>query len=247
MEQTDLAGRIVHFDRDFCVVTKFAGENSQSDIPKIFQPEINRRLVENEIFSRKTPEVLECPHRLDMGVSGVQIICFSRFSLKFFSEQFSHNHAQKTYLAIVEGTDFPLTEKTSTLSNYLIFVSKKKKAFIYDTEKNGSKECILDYRIFGAGQKYSYVEVFPKTGRTHQIRAQLAHNGMHIKGDVKYGARRTDSIPGIRLFAYSISIPVPKNSLCLQHANENATVTFKSEIPVCDNLWKDCFDAYEKR
>lgn len=225
MENPTINERIIYFDQNFCVVTKLAGENSQTDIPKIFKDEIESRL-------EKKIDFIECPHRLDMPVSGVQIISFNKETFDFFTKNFQNNKIYKTYWAIVEGlqeTNF------GTLQDYLVFNTKKQKAFLYDEEVRKSKKVILEYKIIGKGQKYSFVEVNPKTGRTHQIRAQLAKNSMVIKGDVKYGARRSDSIPGIRLYAKSIRTPVP---------NSAEIKEFVSPIFPLDNLWQSFVDAY---
>ena len=225
MENPTINERIIYFDQNFCVVTKLAGENSQTDIPKIFKDEIKSRL-------EKKIDFIECPHRLDMPVSGVQIIAFNKTTFYFFTKNFQNNKIHKTYWAIVEGLQ---ESENGTLEDYLVFNTKKQKAFLYDEEVRKSKKVILDYQIIGKGQKYSFVEVNPKTGRTHQIRAQLAKNSMVIKGDVKYGARRSDSIPGIRLFAKSIKTPVP---------NSKEIVEFVSPIFPMDNLWKSFVDEH---
>ena len=225
MENPTINERIIYFDQNFCVVTKLAGENSQTDIPKIFKDEIESRL-------EKKIDFIECPHRLDMPVSGVQIIAFNKTTFDLFTKNFQNNKIHKTYWAIVEGLQ---ESENGTLEDYLVFNTKKQKAFLYDEEVRKSKKVILDYQIIGKGQKYSFVEVNPKTGRTHQIRAQLAKNSMVIKGDVKYGARRSDSIPGIRLFAKSIKTPVP---------NSKEIVEFVSPIFPMDNLWKSFVDEY---
>ena len=225
MENPTINERIIYFDQNFCVVTKLAGENSQTDIPKIFKDEIESRL-------EKKIDFIECPHRLDMPVSGVQIIAFNKTTFDFFTKNFQNNKIHKTYWAIVEGLQ---ESENGTLEDYLVFNTKKQKAFLYDEEVRKSKKVILNYQIIGKGQKYSFVEVNPKTGRTHQIRAQLAKNSMVIKGDVKYGARRSDSIPGIRLFAKSIKTPV---------LNSKEIVEFVSPIFPMDNLWKSFFDEH---
>ena len=225
MENPTINERIIYFDQNFCVVTKLAGENSQTDIPKIFKDEIESRL-------EKKIDFIECPHRLDMPVSGVQIIAFNKTTFDFYTKNFQNNKIHKIYWAIVEGLQ---ESENGTLEDYLVFNTKKQKAFLYDEEVRKSKKVILDYQIIGKGQKYSFVEVNPKTGRTHQIRAQLAKNSMVIKGDVKYGARRSDSIPGIRLFAKSIKTPVP---------NSKEIVEFVSPIFPMDNLWKSFVDEY---
>ena len=222
----DVSQRIIYLENDFCVVTKLAGENSQTDIPKIFKYEIESRL-------NKEIDFIECPHRLDMPVSGVQIIALNKETFNFFTQNFSNNKIHKTYWAIVEGIH---EVQFKTLQDFLVFNTKKQKAFLHEEQVRKSKKVILDFNIFAQGQKYSYVEVFPQTGRTHQIRAQLAKNSMVIKGDVKYGAKRSDSIPGIRLVARTIKTPVPSSKEIKE---------FTSQIFPIDNLWQNFIDSYK--
>ena len=222
-ENLKISDRFIYFCQDFCVVTKLAGENSQTDIPKIFKSEIESKL-------NKKIDFIEVPHRLDMPVSGVQIIALNKETFDFFTKNFQNNKIHKTYWAILEGLH---DLQNKTLQDFLVFNTKKQKAFLYDDEVRKSKKVILDFNLFSQGQKYSFVEVFPKTGRTHQIRAQLAKNSMVIKGDVKYGAKRSDSIPGIRLVARSIKTPIP---------NSTEIKEFTSQIFPIDNLWQSFID-----
>ncbi len=225
-ESLKISDRFIHFSEDFCVVTKLAGENSQADIPKIFKGEIEHQL-------NKKIDFIECPHRLDMPVSGIQIIALNKETFNFFTQNFSNNKIHKTYWAIVEGIH---ELQSKTLQDFLVFNTKKQKAFLHDEQVRKSKKVILDFNLFAQGQKYSFVEVFPQTGRTHQIRVQLAKNSMIIKGDVKYGAKRSDSIPGIRLVAKSIKTPVP---------NSKEIKEFTSQIFPIDNLWQSFIDSYD--
>lgn len=225
-DKLEISDRIIHLENDFCVVTKLAGENSQTDIPKIFKDEIEFKL-------NKKIDFIECPHRLDMPVSGIQIIALNKESFNFFTQNFSNNKIHKTYWAIVEGIH---DLQYQTLQDFLVFNTKKQKAYLHDEQVRKSKKVVLDFNIFAQGQKYSFVEVFPQTGRTHQIRAQLSKNLMAIKGDVKYGAKRSDTIPGIRLVARSIKTPVP---------NSKELKEFTSQIFPIDNLWQSFIDSYE--
>ena len=138
----DVLQRIIYLENDFCVVTKLAGENSQTDIPKIFKSEIESRL-------NKEMDFIECPHRLDMPVSGVQIIALNKETFNFFTQNFSNNKIHKTYWAIVEGIH---EVQFKTLQDFLVFNTKKQKAFIYEEQVRKSKKVILDFNLFG----YSY-------------------------------------------------------------------------------------------
>ena len=217
-DKLEISDRIIHLENDFCVVTKLAGENSQTDIPKIFKEEIEFKL-------NKKIDFIECPHRLDMPVSGVQIIALNKESFNFFTQNFSNNKIYKTYWTIVEGVH---DLQYQTLQDFLVFNTKKQKAYLHDEQVRKSKKVVLDFNIFAQGQKYSFVEVFPQTGRTHQIRAQLSKNLMAIKGDVKYGAKRSEKMGGIRLHAGKIALfhPVTKEYL-----------EFFGDFPFEDNLW----------
>ena len=94
------------------------------------------------------------------------------------------------------------------------------------------KKAVLRYRIIGEGERYLFLEIRLVTGRHHQIRAQLASIGLHIKGDLKYGARRSEKGGGIRLHAFSLVFPNPLNSY--------ETVRVKAPPPLEDSLWR-CF------
>ena len=108
----------------------------------------------------------------------------------------------KTYWAIVE--EKPLM-KTGELVNWLKKNQEKNRSRAYDIEVKESKKAELTYRLLGRSRHYYYLEIQPKTGRHHQIRIQLAHLGCKIKGDVKYGAKRTNKDGSIHLFARSFS------------------------------------------
>jgi Pseudouridylate synthases, 23S RNA-specific len=112
-----------------------------------------------------------------------------------------------------------------------VFDTKKQKTFIVKPETRKAKKAQLYWRCAGAGDRYSFLEVELLTGRTHQIRAQLAHAGLHIKGDVKYGARRADTLPGIRLHAREVSFVTP---------GKKQLIKVVSPLPAQDPLWTAC-------
>tara|TARA_B100000131_G_C18096779_1_gene604339 strand:- start:221 stop:637 length:417 start_codon:yes stop_codon:yes gene_type:complete len=126
------------------------------------------------------------------------------------NEQFRDKKVQKTYWAIIRNIP---NKKTDTLKNYLIKNQKKNKSYI---SKEG-KLSILKYNLVRRLHNYYHLEIFPKTGRHHQIRVQLAHIGCPIKGDLKYGSKRSNKDGGIDLHAYKIEFihPVTKKSVSI--------------------------------
>ncbi|MBT6438482.1 MAG: RNA pseudouridine synthase, partial [Flavobacteriales bacterium] len=120
-----------------------------------------------------------------------------------------------------------------TLINFLKKNQKQNKSYAFDTEKEGWKRSELDYKLISSSDKYHLLEVKPKTGRHHQIRVQLSTLGSIIKGDLKYGAKRSNKDASICLHALkiefvhpvqkehiSISAPVPENNLWLFFDNK---------------------------
>ena len=97
-----------------------------------------------------------------------------------------------------------------------------------------AKTAKMFYKVFGEGERYLFVQAEPKTGRTHQIRCQLSSMGLPIKGDVKYGSRRSEQMGGIRLHAWKLVFENPKTK-------EN--MEFMAMPPVMDSLWQACFDS----
>ena len=88
---------------------------------------------------------------------------------------------------------------------------------------------MLRYRLAGQGDNYLFMDIELVTGRHHQIRAQLAAEGLHVKGDLKYGAKRSEKQGGIRLHAFSLAFPNP--------LNPDETIRVKALPPVMDTLW----------
>jgi 23S rRNA pseudouridine1911/1915/1917 synthase len=145
-------------------------------------------------------------HRLDRPVSGCVVYARTSKALSRLSELFRTRDVRKCYWAIV--SDLPPAEE-GTLRNYLKKNEKQNKSYVYNTEVKGSKEAELSYRILGRSERYYLLEVDLHTGRHHQIRAQLAAAGCPVKGDLKYGSKRSNEGGGISLHARSISFIHP--------------------------------------
>ena len=171
-------------------------------------------------------------HRIDRPVGGVVVFARTSKALERMNRLFQEKKVTKVYWAIVEDKP-PLEE--GTLTNWLKKNQEKNKSRAYDKLVNGSKECVLDYILKGRSRNYFYLEIHPKTGRHHQIRVQLSHIGCRIKGDVKYGANRTNRDGSIHLFARSITF---------EHPVKKEMITIKANPPV-DPLWDEMLNLNE--
>tara|TARA_B100000683_G_scaffold249696_1_gene264140 strand:+ start:155 stop:844 length:690 start_codon:yes stop_codon:yes gene_type:complete len=165
-------------------------------------------------------------HRLDRPVGGVIVFARTSKALTRMNELFREKKISKTYWAIVEEKP---PREDGQLVNWLKKNQEKNRSRAYDIEVKESKKAELTYRLMGRSKHYYYIEVHPKTGRHHQIRVQLAHLGCKIKGDVKYGAKRTNKDGSIHLFARSLSFihPVKKEKLIIR------------SNPPMDPLWNE--------
>ncbi|HBG57283.1 RluA family pseudouridine synthase [Proteiniphilum sp. UBA1028] len=166
-------------------------------------------------------------HRLDRPTSGVVVFAKTSKSLTRLNDMFRNGEVVKTYWAIVKRR--PPAEE-GTLTHFLIKNEKTNKSAAYDTEKPHTKKAILHYRLIGASQNYFLLEIDLETGRHHQIRCQLAKIGCPIKGDLKYGAERSNPGGSISLHARTISFIHPVSK-------ENVAVT--APLPE-ETLW-NCF------
>ncbi len=155
---------------------------------------------------------LGLPHRLDRPVSGVVVMAKTSKSLVRLNKMFLDKTIKKTYWAIVEEQPKILSD---TLVHYLKKNEEKNRSHVFMSEKKGAKYASLSYNLINRTKNYFLLEVDLQTGRHHQIRAQLAKIGCCIKGDLKYGAKRSNKEGGISLHARKISFihPVKKEPI----------------------------------
>ncbi len=146
------------------------------------------------------------PHRLDRPVRGVVILAKTSKEFSRMAQMFKEKEVQKIYHAIVVERPDP---ESGTLEHYLTRNTKQNKSYVHKNEVPDSKWARLHYRLLGSSDHYHLLEVILETGRHHQIRAQLADMGCVIKGDRKYGARRSNQNGGISLHARSVSFVHP--------------------------------------
>lgn len=155
---------------------------------------------------------LGLPHRLDRPTSGVLLLSKTSKALTRLNKMFqSKSDIQKTYWVVVDKKPAVLEQR---LEHFMVRNTKQNKSYAYDNSRPDSKKAALTYRYLSSSQKFHLLEVDLHTGRHHQIRAQLAAIGLHIKGDLKYGASRSNRDGGIHLHARKLSFlhPVTKDA-----------------------------------
>ena len=168
-----------------------------------------------EKYNKPGEVFLGVTHRLDRPTSGVVLFARTSKALTRLNAMFqSHEQIQKTYWAIVQGTP---KMPEGRLENWLIRNEQQNKSYIAKPNANNAKKAILNYRTLVRGENYTLLEINLETGRHHQIRCQLAAIGCPIKGDLKYGAKRSNPDGGISLHARQIAFihPVSKQPICI--------------------------------
>ena len=168
-----------------------------------------------EKYNKPGEVFLGVTHRLDRPTSGVVLFARTSKALTRLNAMFqSHEQIQKTYWAIVQGAP---KMPEGRLENWLIRNEQQNKSYIAKPNANNAKKAILSYRTLVRGENYTLLEINLETGRHHQIRCQLAAIGCPIKGDLKYGAKRSNPDGGISLHARQIAFihPVSKQPICI--------------------------------
>ncbi|WP_315162887.1 RNA pseudouridine synthase [Capnocytophaga leadbetteri] len=157
-------------------------------------------------------------HRLDRPTTGVVLFAKTSKALSRLNAMFADKaQVQKTYWALVDA--MPLATE-DTLTHWLVRNEKQNKSVAHNKEVQQSKKAVLHYKLLKSFDHYHLLEIDLITGRHHQIRAQLAAIGLHIKGDLKYGAKRSNPDGGICLHAYKLTFehPVKKEVISIEAA-----------------------------
>jgi 23S rRNA pseudouridine1911/1915/1917 synthase len=137
-------------------------------------------------------------HRLDRNVSGIVLFAKTSKGASRLSEQFRDHTIKKIYHAWVEGVP---QEAKATLKNYLIKDEAINKTSVHESERSGGDYAELSYELIKTEGNCSLLKIELKTGRSHQIRAQLSHISLPIVGDIKYGASKALPDQSIKLTA----------------------------------------------
>ncbi len=203
---------ILYEDNHLMIVNKRVSDIVQGDqtgdpsLDKILKDFIKER-------DNKPGEVfLGIPHRLDRPVSGAVVFAKTSKALSRMAQLCLRKRRWRKSTMPLWKSARP---ESGTLEHYLTRNTKQNKSYIHDSEVSGSKHARLHYRKLASSDRYHLLEIKLETGRHHQIRAQLAGIGCVIKGDRKYGARRTNPNGGISLHARRISFihPVKKEQM----------------------------------
>jgi 23S rRNA pseudouridine1911/1915/1917 synthase len=164
-------------------------------------------------------------HRLDRPVAGLVVFARTSKALSRLNDMFRKGEVHKTYWAITH--EMP-PQSEGTLTHWLTRNEKQNKSYAYDKERPDSKKAILKYRALSHSDNYTLLEVNLMTGRHHQIRCQLAAMGCPIKGDLKYGAPRSNPDGSISLMSRRVEFV---------HPVSKELITVEAPIPN-DPLWK---------
>jgi len=224
--------RVLYEDNHIIVVNKAPSEIVQGD--KTGDKPLSEIIKEylKEKYNKPGNVFCGVTHRLDRPTSGVVVFAKTSKALARLNDMFRNGEVDKTYWAVVKKRPEKDEDK---LIHYLVKNERNNKSAAYDIEKPHTKKAVLHYRLISASQKYFLLEIDLETGRHHQIRCQLARIGCPIKGDLKYGAERSNPDGSISLHARTISFihPVSKEKIAV------------TAPPPEENLWR-AFEALNK-
>jgi 23S rRNA pseudouridine1911/1915/1917 synthase len=227
--------KVVYEDNHIIIVYKESGEIVQGDKTGDRPLSDLVKAYIKEKYQKPGEVFLGVVHRLDRPVSGLVVFARTSKALTRLNKMFRDGDVHKTYWAIVGREKGTAKSEQSfddgewhTLENWLVRNEQQNKSYAYDHEVPGSKKALLQYRQLAEGDHYRLLEVNLMTGRHHQIRCQLSAIGCPIKGDLKYGARRSNPDGSISLLSHHVSFV---------HPVSKSLITVESPLPD-DNLWQ---------
>ena len=207
--------QVIYEDNHIIIVNKSSGEIVQGDKTGDVPLSDMVKAYIKEKYAKPGDVFLGVVHRLDRPVSGVVVFARTSKALARLNDMFRSGAVHKTYWAI---TRHKPPHEEGRLENWLVRNEKQNKSYAYDTEKPHSKRAVLDYKLIGQSENYFLLEVHLLTGRHHQIRCQLSRIGCPIKGDLKYGAERSNPDGSISLLARRVEFehPVSHQAICVE-------------------------------
>ncbi|EAR13132.1 ribosomal large subunit pseudouridine synthase D [Polaribacter irgensii 23-P] len=206
--------QVLFEDNHIIIINKRAGDITQGD--KTGDKPLSDVIKEyiKEKYNKPGEVFIGTVHRLDRPTSGIVIFARTSKALTRLNKMLRDKVIDKTYWALVKNAPIKATD---TITNFLKKDTKKNKSFVYKKEIEGCKKAVLHYKILQKLESYCLLEIDLETGRHHQIRTQLSHIGSVIKGDLKYGASRSNKDGSISLHARKIKFthPVSKEEIAI--------------------------------
>ncbi|MBR1552041.1 MAG: RluA family pseudouridine synthase [Muribaculaceae bacterium] len=216
---------VIYEDNHIIIVNKAAGELVQGDrtgdVPLV---DIVRQWIK-EKYNKPGNVFCGLTHRIDRPTCGLVVLARTSKGLSRMNELFRRGEVHKTYWAIVKNRP---PRDSDTLTHWLTSVEKNNKTYASQQPREGAVKAVLNYRVLASTDRYHLLEVDLITGRKHQIRCQLAAIGCPIKGDLKYGAERSNPDGGISLQSHRITFT---------HPVSGKTVDVTAPLPH-DTLWQ---------
>lgn len=218
--------RVLYEDNHLIAVNKSSGDLVQGDkTGDVILPDMIKEYIAVK-YDKPGAVYLGVSHRLDRPTSGAVVFARTSKALTRMNKLFANHETKKIYWAVVEGQ---VTREKQTLSHYLVRNSKQNKSYAHDHEVPHSKKAVLRYKLLYRLNNYSLLEITLETGRHHQIRSQLSKIGCIIKGDLKYGARRSNKDGSIHLHARTLSFI---------HPVRKEPVHIIAPVPSQDPIWQ---------
>lgn len=218
--------KVVYEDNHIIIVDKCSGEIVQGD--KTGDKPLSETVKEyiKQKYNKPGNVFLGVVHRLDRPVSGLVVFAKTSKALSRLNDMFRTGDVHKTYWAVVKRRDIAME---GTLTDWLTRNERQNKSYAHEREVPGAKKAVLKYKVRAVADNYMLIEVTLLTGRHHQIRCQLAHMGCPIKGDLKYGAPRSNPDGSISLLSRRVEFvhPVSKENIVAY-----------ADVPD-DRLWHD--------
>lgn len=218
--------KVVYEDNHIIIVDKCSGEIVQGD--KTGDKPLSDTVKEyiKQKYNKPGNVFLGVVHRLDRPVSGLVVFAKTSKALSRLNDMFRTGDVHKTYWAVVKRRDIAME---GTLTDWLTRNERQNKSYAHEREVPGAKKAVLKYKVRAVADNYMLIEVTLLTGRHHQIRCQLAHMGCPIKGDLKYGAPRSNPDGSISLLSRRVEFvhPVSKENIVAY-----------ADVPD-DRLWHD--------
>ena len=217
--------QVIYEDNHLIVVNKRPGDIVQGD--KTGDTALSEVVKEYIAIKYGKPGAvfLGVVHRLDRPTSGLIVFARTSKALARLNKMFAQRETKKTYWAMVKSTPDPTQGR---LEHYLLRNHKQNKSYAHIKPVQEAKHAVLNYRTLAQSDHYTLLEIDLETGRHHQIRAQLSAIGCPIKGDLKYGAQRSNSDGSIHLHARALE---------LLHPVQKEPMTFVAPVPE-EPLWQ---------